>query len=100
MGIPNLLGDYSDVLINGCVTAEKAAELTGYNIQHIRRLACAGKLEAIHVGRSWLIKIQSVEAYLSEAITEDDARFGPRAPARLRFREDAITAVQPDVELQ
>jgi hypothetical protein len=34
------------------VTAQAASDLTGYNIQHIRRLCYAGKLKAIHIGRS------------------------------------------------
>jgi hypothetical protein len=43
------------------VTAQAASDLTGYNIQHIRRLCCAGKLKAIHIGRSWLIRVDSLE---------------------------------------
>ena len=92
MLLTNLRGDHPGVILEDCVTAEAAADLTGYNIQHIRRLAYAGKLEAIHVGRSWLIKIESIEAYLSEATTEDDGRYGPRAPARSQTHVDASDA--------
>jgi hypothetical protein len=38
------------IILDDCVTAETAAALTGYNIQHIRRLAYDGKLEAVRVG--------------------------------------------------
>src|SRR5574341_979027 len=69
------------IIVDDCVTAEAAAELTGYNIQHIRRLTWAGKLDALRVGRSWLIKIKSLEAYLAAA-EEHDSRFGPRVPAQ------------------
>jgi len=81
--------DHPGVILEGCVTAEAAADLTGYNIQHIRRLACDGKLDAIHVGRSWLIKIRSLEAYLSEVVAEGDGRFGPRTPAKPNNHDNA-----------
>jgi excisionase family DNA binding protein len=77
----HLQSDHPGVILEGCVTAEAAAELTGYNIQHIRRLTWAGKLDALRVGRSWLIKIKSLEAYLAAA-EENDSRFGPRVPAQ------------------
>jgi hypothetical protein len=32
------------IVLDDCVTAETAAALTGYNIQHIRRLAYDGKI--------------------------------------------------------
>ena len=77
------------VIVEDCLTAEAAAKLTGYNIQHIRRLAYAGKLEATHVGRSWLIKVRSLEAYLSEVVAEGDGRFGPRVPAQPNTYDNA-----------
>jgi excisionase family DNA binding protein len=81
--------EHPGVIVENCVTAEAASELTGYNIQHIRRLAYAGKLDAIHVGRSWLIKVGSLETYLSEMVAEDDGRFGPRVPAQLDVHDNA-----------
>jgi excisionase family DNA binding protein len=77
------------VIVDECVTAEAAAKLTGYNIQHIRRLTYAGKLEATQIGRSWLIKVKSIEAYLSEVVAEGDGRFGPRVPAQLNIHDNA-----------
>ncbi len=74
----NLTNDSPGVVLDGCVTAEAAAKLTGYNLQHIRRLALAGKLDALRIGRSWLIKLSSLEAYLLEAAEANDRRFGPR----------------------
>jgi excisionase family DNA binding protein len=84
-----LAARHPGVILEGCVTAEAAADLTGYNIQHIRRLALAGKLEAIHVGRSWLIKISSIETYLQDVVEVGDARFGPRVPAQLNIHDNA-----------
>ena len=77
------------VIVEDCITAEAAATLTGYNIQHIRRLISASKLDAIRVGRSWLIKVRSLEAYLSEVVAEGDGRFGPRMPAKPNFPDKA-----------
>lgn len=76
--IHDLHDDSPGVILDDCVTAEAAAELTGYNIQHIRRLAFAGKLEAYRIGRSWLIKVASLEAYLARVREIGDRRFGPR----------------------
>jgi excisionase family DNA binding protein len=81
--------DCPGVITEKCLTAEAAAALTGYNVQHIRRLAYAGKLEATQVGRSWLIKVSSLEAYLSEMAAEGDGRFGPRVPAQLNIHDNA-----------
>ena len=66
------------VINDSFITAEAASDLTGYNIQHVRRLAFSGRLEAIHVGRAWLIKVESLDAYLREVVGEGDGRFGPR----------------------
>jgi excisionase family DNA binding protein len=86
-----LRSEHPGVIVEECLTAEAAADLTGYNIQHIRRLAYAGKLDAVHVGRSWLIKVKSIEAYLSEVVAEGDGRFGPRVPAKLNSHDNAST---------
>jgi excisionase family DNA binding protein len=86
-----LRSEHPGVIVEECLTAEAAADLTGYNIQHIRRLAYAGKLDAVHVGRSWLIKVKSIEAYLSEVVAEGDGRFGPRVPAKPNSHDNAST---------
>ena len=76
--IHSLHDDSPGVVLDDCVTAHAASKLTGYNVQHIRRLTLAGKLEAYRVGRSWLIKVESLEAYLAKVQEADDRRFGPR----------------------
>ena len=70
-GIPGVVTD-------NYVTAQAASDLTGYNIQHIRRLCYAGRLKAIHIGRSWLIRVDSLEWYLNVIVSNGDGRFGPR----------------------
>ena len=77
--IHSLHGNSPGVVLDDCVTVQAASELTGYNVQHIRRLILAGKLDAYRVGRSWLIKVESLEAYLEKAHETGDRRFGPRA---------------------
>ena len=67
------------VVNDNYVTAQAASDLTGYNIQHIRRLCYAGKLKAIHIGRSWLIRVDSLEWYLNVIVSNGDGRFGPRS---------------------
>lgn len=70
-GIPGVVTD-------NYVTAQAASDLTGYNIQYIRRLCYAGKLKAIRIGRSWLIRAESLEWYLNVVVPSGDGRFGPR----------------------
>jgi excisionase family DNA binding protein len=71
------------IILDDCVTAETAAALTGYNIQHVRRLAYDGKLEAVRVGRAWLISLESLRRYLRQARRMGDDRYGPRSKATL-----------------
>ncbi len=81
--------DVPGILTERLVTAQAASILTGYNIQHIRRLAFNGKLEAIRVGRSWLIRVDSLEKYLNVTVPEGDARFGPRSTIDLNTHQEA-----------
>ena len=60
------------VIVEDCLTAEAAARLTGYNIQHIRRLALAG--------------LPYIDPSAGQALQTliDEGRFPP--PRRLRAR--------------
>ena len=60
------------------LTVEAASELSGYNIQYLRRLLRAGKLASIKVGQMWLIQIDSFEGYLRSVGQKDDRRYGPK----------------------
>jgi len=81
MGLFDSDREHPGIIFDNCLTSEAASELTGYNIQHIRRLVCAGKLDAYRVGRSWLIKMSSLEADLNQAVPNGDGHFGPRSSA-------------------
>ena len=65
-------------LINGHVTVQAAADVTGYNIQYLRRLLRSGKLEGIKIGQLWLIEMHSLEKYLQHVENASDRRCGPR----------------------
>jgi excisionase family DNA binding protein len=67
-------------VINNHITVQEAAEITGYNVQYLRRLLRAEKLEAIKIGHIWLIDLTSLQAYLSRAISSNDLRCGPKSP--------------------
>jgi len=46
------------------LTTQEAAKLTGYNVEHIRRLVRSGKLKAQKLGRDWVIDRTSLLEYL------------------------------------
>ena len=66
------------ILINQHVTVQATADVTGYNIQYLRRLLRSGKLEGIKIGQIWLIEMQSLEKYLQHVESASDRRCGPR----------------------
>jgi excisionase family DNA binding protein len=49
--------------IEGWVTTQQAAELSGYTVVYVRRLIKRGRVEAIKTGRDWLINHSSLLAY-------------------------------------
>ena len=66
------------ILIEKYVTVQAAAEVTGYNIQYLRRLMRSGTLEGIKIGQIWLIEMEFLESYLQTIETTSDRRCGPR----------------------
>jgi excisionase family DNA binding protein len=56
------------------ISMQAAADVTGYNIQYLRRLLRSGKLEGIKIGQIWLIEIQSLEMYLQHVENTSDRR--------------------------
>jgi len=66
------------ILINHHVTVQAAAEVTGYNIQYLRRLLRSGMLEGIKIGQIWLIEMQSLEMYLKHIDSTSDRRCGQK----------------------
>ena len=66
-----------DVVTNH-ITAQAAAEYSGYSLQHIRRLLRCGKLEGFKIGQVWLIDRAAFADYLEKAMQVTDRRVGPR----------------------
>jgi len=65
-------------VIDNHITVQEAAEITGYNIQYLRRLLRNGKLEAIKIGQIWLVDMVSLQDYFGSALSSNDMRFGPK----------------------
>ncbi len=66
------------LVVNNHITAQTAAEFSGYSLQYIRRLLRNGKLEGIKIGQVWLIEKDVFLAYFENAIQASDQRFGPQ----------------------
>ncbi len=69
---------HTGILIHRHVTVQAAADVTGYNIQYLRRLLRSGTLEGIKIGQIWLIEMESLESYLQYVESTSDQRCGPR----------------------
>ena len=59
------------------ISVKSAAVITGYNIQYLRRILRAGKLDAFKIGQVWLIDLVSLENYLTNRTSSEDRRCGP-----------------------
>ena len=66
------------IFIHQHITVQAAAEATGYNIQYLRRMLRSCTLGGIKIGQMWLIKMESLEAYLHRTESASDRRCGPR----------------------
>jgi len=55
------------------VSSTEAARLLEYDTSHVRRLCSEGKLDAVKIGRNWLVKRSSIQAY-----KENKPKPGPR----------------------
>jgi excisionase family DNA binding protein len=66
--------------LDGFVPVKTAATLTGYNLQYLRRLLRAGKLEGVKIGQVWLIRASSLQNHLDRSYGSPDHRLGPRCP--------------------
>ena len=52
------------VLIHQNITVQGTADVTGYNIQYLRRMLRSGALKGIKIGQMWLIDMESLGKYL------------------------------------
>ena len=60
----SLNSDPTGIINDKYLTVQAAVKLTGYNHQYLRRLLRKGRLAGIRVGQVWLIRLESLEAYL------------------------------------
>jgi len=65
------------------VTADEAAEISGYHVNYIRRLMRAQKIKGRKAGLVWLIERESLHAYLERIQALGAQKFTPD-----RFREE------------
>ena len=70
--------DSPEVVLEKHISVKAAAVFSGYNIQYLRRLLRAGRLEGIKIGQVWLISLVALEAYLKRGQMVRDRRHGPR----------------------
>ena len=66
------------ILSKSHVPVQAAADVTGYNIQYLRRILRSGALEGVKIGQMWLIEMDALETYLQHVETTSDRRCGPR----------------------
>ena len=59
------------------ITTTEAAELTGYHVDHVRRLVLAGKIEARKFGRDWQVNKGNLMDYFRKAAKQGHKR-GPK----------------------
>ncbi|MGQ9600608.1 MAG: helix-turn-helix domain-containing protein [Anaerolineae bacterium] len=64
------------------MTTQEAAEYSGYDVEHVRRLARQGKIGAVKKGRDWWIDVEQFTAYLNAMIESEDGRAGPKPTLR------------------
>jgi excisionase family DNA binding protein len=60
------------------ITTADAAEMSGYHVNHIRRLIRAGDIEARKFGTIWQVNRLSFESFLEKANQSSDKRWGPK----------------------
>ena len=69
---------HTGILENRHITVQAAADVTGYNIQYLRRMLRSGALEGFKIGQMWLIEMTALETYLKLVESTSDRRCGPR----------------------
>ena len=65
------------VIVNH-ISVQAATEISGYNVQYLRRLLRAGKLDGVKVGQVWLVNLDSLQEYFGSALSSNDLRYGPK----------------------
>ena len=71
-------GSTFPTIFNNCISVKAAAFHSGYNLQYLRRLLRDSRLTGMKLGQTWLIDKSTFEAYLENAVSSKDNRFGPQ----------------------
>ena len=66
------------IVINQHITVQATADVTGYNIQYLRRMLRSGVLKGVKIGQMWLIEMEALETYLKHIESSSDRCCGPR----------------------
>jgi excisionase family DNA binding protein len=77
--IPNISQQSNTgILVSKHITVQAASDVTGYNIQYLRRILRSGQLKGVKIGQMWLIDMDSLEKYLTYVETTSGRRFGSK----------------------
>jgi len=60
------------------ITTQEAADYSGYDVEHVRRLIRQGKVDAVKKGRTWWISTKSFTNYVEAMRASEDRRAGPK----------------------
>ena len=67
------------VLGEGLLTVKEASEMTGYNIEYLRRLIRKGEIDAYKVGTVYVIYADSLDRYVKRMRASTHHKAGPRS---------------------
>ncbi|MBN1261580.1 MAG: helix-turn-helix domain-containing protein [Anaerolineae bacterium] len=71
------------------ITTAEAAEVSGYSLNHIRRLVREGRVRSKKFGRAWMVHRRSLESYAQEMERLGEEKHDPwRVGARKRSTKD------------
>ena len=62
------------------ITTRKAAEISGYHPDYVRKLLQSGRIDGKKFGVVWQVDRESLEAYL-DAIEQRGEKRGPKKPS-------------------
>lgn len=60
------------------IKTQEAAELSGYHVNHLRRLIRAGEIRGRKWGAAWQVSRESLLAYMDAAAQTGDKRWGAK----------------------
>ena len=64
--------------ISEWLTTSEAAQISGYHLNHVRRLLKSGEIEGRKWGSAWMVSRKSLDIYLSKMELRG-AKRGPKA---------------------